>query len=558
MQQTGVPGHKSQPMDELLSEGFASHVNDLLRTWHVPGLSIAVFNKQSTRTAAFGHARLDHPVPATLDTVYDMASTSKSFTAAAIGKLVADDDHHPNVAWTAKMSVLLPDDFVLPDAYATQHTTVEDILSHLTGMPGHDLSYMSIRAAQPDTAQSVTQSLRHLPMNAPLRTAYQYNNMMYTVATHLVETLTEQSFASFLHKNFFRPLGMTSTFLQPSAVYATGEAYSSRLAHRHVWKPATQSYLTLPIPVEQPEGQGAGSIQSSVVDFAKWGQALLRRDTNILPEKIYDDLFTPRIILDPESTVDEREPFTSYELYCLGLSVRFYRGHRIIEHDGSITGVQSLLCFLPEDDFGMVICGNGDNAAIIAHILAMQLFDDVLSIPEPGRVDWGRRAVEVTERGAREAAEEGAESKGDADARYNATDWPLSAFTGMFVHPGYKTIIIDIVPSSRKSSDEGDQEQEKLHIDALDRSEPFEAFFEGLRDVRDDEEAEKWEVEKGNAVICTADIVDDGGEVLSVWAVFDFRGKGISEGEGERARRVGIALCVSKGNMLIWFDRGKR
>jgi CubicO group peptidase (beta-lactamase class C family) len=543
---------KSQPMNEILSEAFASHAKDLLEKWHVPGLSIAVFNKQSTHTAAFGHARFEPPVPATPDTIYDMASTSKSFTAAAIGKLVADNDLQSDVAWTAKMSDLLPDDFVLPDVYATKHATIEDILSHRTGMPGHDLSYMSVRAAQPDTPQSVTRSLRHLPMNQSLRTAYQYNNMMYTVATHLIETLTRQYFSSFLHETFFGPLGMSSTYLQPSAV---PKDRSQLLAHRHVWKPTTQTYLTLPHPVEQPEGQGAGSIQSTIADFARWGQALLTRITDILPEKIYDDLFTPRIILDAESTVEEREPFTGYELYCLGLSVRSYRGHRIVEHDGSITGVQSLLCFLPEDDFGLVVCGNGDNAAVIAHILAMELFDNVLGVTEAEGVDWARRAVEVTERAAKEEAEKGAELARDVEGGYDATTRPLNAFTGTFTHPGYQTITIDIVSTSRKSPDGGEQKQEKLHVNALNRSEPFELFFEGLRDVRVDEEAGKWEVEKESAVVCTADIVDDGGDVLTVWAVFDFRERRIGDGKEERAQRVGIALCAAEEEMLIWFDR---
>ncbi|KAJ9252937.1 hypothetical protein DTO207G8_4457 [Paecilomyces variotii] len=72
------------------------------------------------------------------------------------------------------MSNLLPGDFVTSEAGYTESITVEDILSHRSGIPRHDFSYMSPRAAEPDDARSVTRNLRNLPVSTPIRTKFIY------------------------------------------------------------------------------------------------------------------------------------------------------------------------------------------------------------------------------------------------------------------------------------------------------------------------------------------------------------------------------------------------
>lgn len=76
------------------------------------------------------------------DTLFDCASTSKSFTAAAISLLVDDNENYPNVQWRTPVSTLVPE-FVLKDSYATANVTIEDILSHRSGMPRYSYCCIS-------------------------------------------------------------------------------------------------------------------------------------------------------------------------------------------------------------------------------------------------------------------------------------------------------------------------------------------------------------------------------------------------------------------------------
>ena len=515
-------------MDMLQTNEFALHLEKLLEQWRIPGLSIAVFDRDTISATASGFAQLDPEVRATPDTIYDMASTSKSLTAACVGKLVSDNERYPHVQWTTPVSEVLPNDFILPDTYASTHATIEDILSHRTGMPGHDLSYFGVKAASPDTPRSVTRSLRNMPMTAKLRSKYQYNNMMYTVATYLVEELTQQTFADFLQQNFFNILNMSSTYLQPSAVFTAGKA--DKLASRHIWKAEAKTFIALE-PVEQPEGQGAGSLQSTVTDYAKWARALLQQDTTLFPKDIYTELCKPRTILDPESTSEDREPYTSYELYCLGLSVRSYRGHRVIEHDGGITGYESLLVFLPDDDFGLVVCGNAKNAARVARILSMEMIDQLLDVPVVDRVDWAARAAKIAE----EAENEEEQShKNEADQTVPSSEMdsqrpPLEAFTGTFKNASYHRITIVI-------------KDEQLYINALDRSEPFELFFNKRMHPVDNDKYR-----------CAVNLLDDTQVPEEVKAEFRLA-PGSMTGE-RKVEAVGITLCFEAEQMLIWFER---
>lgn len=125
-------------MDLFESEDFTRHVQELMEEWHVPGLAISIAQNNGSASKGYGCAIIDdeQPVPVTGDTVFDIASSSKSMTAAAIALLVEDDENYPQVKWNTLVSELLPDDFVMSLEEYTKSITVEDILSHRTGLPG--------------------------------------------------------------------------------------------------------------------------------------------------------------------------------------------------------------------------------------------------------------------------------------------------------------------------------------------------------------------------------------------------------------------------------------
>ncbi|KAI1338054.1 beta-lactamase/transpeptidase-like protein [Xylariaceae sp. FL0016] len=343
------------------------------------------------------------------------------------------------------------------------------MLSHRTGLPRHDVSYLGTRAEKPDDARSITRSFRHLEIAAPLRTRYMYNNMMFTAAVHLVEVKTRQPFADFMQQRIFGPLEMNSTVVQPSAAQARG--MGDRLSRGYYWeskKRATRnadlqarlktrgrpsSSTTDETPSQEPEGKskpqqggkfhgfpmmdcpegvGAGSIISSANDFIRWVRALMEHGgshrikddkltSNPINESIYRGLTRLRTITSPNPSAKKLKPYTSPRFYAAGLEAHWYRGALIIGHDGSIEGFSSRFFFLPEYHFGAVMFGNEDRADAVASVLQWELVDEVLGIPVEERGKERKRKNRKVEKEVEESEGEGHESS-DAEDTSNSED----------------------------------------------------------------------------------------------------------------------------------------
>jgi CubicO group peptidase (beta-lactamase class C family) len=125
--------------------------------------------------------------------------------------LVDNNDEYPEVQWNTPVSHLIRDDFVLEDEYATTHTTIEDILSHRSGLPRHELSYGGHYDGHNGRPVDVVRSLRYLPLTAEPRTKFQYCNLMFLVAAHVIESLTDTWLGDVLHEKIWKPLDMKST-----------------------------------------------------------------------------------------------------------------------------------------------------------------------------------------------------------------------------------------------------------------------------------------------------------------------------------------------------------
>lgn len=117
----------------LEAPDFGRYVQASMRRHRVPGLGITLVQDGTTASAAFGKASLDPEKAFTPDTIMPVGSTAKALTAAAAGLLVVDKAF-PAFQWDAKMTSLLPDDFVIRGG---EHdaVTLEDVLCHRTGMP---------------------------------------------------------------------------------------------------------------------------------------------------------------------------------------------------------------------------------------------------------------------------------------------------------------------------------------------------------------------------------------------------------------------------------------
>lgn len=136
-------------MDFFRSARFETRAQQLMDKFHVPGLSIAIIHGEETACRAFGFACVSTSKPCTVDTLFNIGSSSKVLTAASVALLVQDADH-PGLTFTTPVSRLLPQDFVLPIEEYTRNVTIDDMLGHRTDMARYG------RGFQANAFQTVT------------------------------------------------------------------------------------------------------------------------------------------------------------------------------------------------------------------------------------------------------------------------------------------------------------------------------------------------------------------------------------------------------------------
>jgi CubicO group peptidase (beta-lactamase class C family) len=244
------------------------------------------------------------------------------------------------------------------------------------------MSVLGVNAVHLDNVRSVTRNLRNLPSTARPGEKYQYSNIMYAVATHIVEVLSGQTFSAFPHENVLQPLSMESTFLQPSEVFTAG--LDSHFATPYFY--ANDKYHQA-ARQETPEVQGAGSIQTTPSDDLKFIAAMLEHDKLPITKSIYDAVTNPRVMRNGKGSLQEFGPDSSDMAYALGWDIKYRSGQQIIAHDGVITGFGSRIFFLPGRSFGAVMMGNRDTAFGVSQMLQTEMIEAFLNIPQDERYD---------------------------------------------------------------------------------------------------------------------------------------------------------------------------
>ncbi|KNG89873.1 putative penicillin-binding protein [Aspergillus nomiae NRRL 13137] len=398
--------HASSP----LNEAFEKKVNWALDHFSIPGLAVSVVRGEDIFAKGYGISNTETSKPVTEHTLFEGASTTKAFTAAAMSLLVDDNENYPDIQWATPVHDLLPE-FVLEDPWTTTHVTLEDILSHRSGLPRHDwIANANI------TIQEVISKLRYAPLTAPIRTQWQYTNLLYMTAGYLIETQTGQPLKEFLRSRIWEPLNMTETYFTPTDAQAANEdiAKGYYVDSDHQFKDA--GYPSPKIL------RGASGVLSSATDYAKWLRAMIHRR--------------------PPLSAAGHAAVTSAHSIILPTS---YKGHAVVQHTGAIYGFGSMVIFLPDVHLGITIMGNNlISTNAVASVLAYHIIDEVLGIPEEDRFDWAKEYLPPDPQAEKVL---NVTITPDPRSLYPTIPnpplpppLPVASITGLYTHPAYPTL----------------------------------------------------------------------------------------------------------------------
>ncbi len=320
----------------------------VLATTGVPSASIAVVQDgQIAYVQAYGDARLEPRTAARPDMRYSIGSISKQFTASAI--LMLADQH--------KLSLDDPVSRFLPTLTRAEGVTIRELLSHTSGYQDYwPQDYVPPFMLQEITADQILDRWARKPLDFDPGTKWQYSNTNYIVAGLIVEKASGTPLLEFLRARVFAPLGMESvTNIDQERLRETDPAGYLR-------------YALGPPRVAPKEGKGwlfaAGELAMTAQDLARWNVGMLDQR-----------LLTPASYAEMETEVRLKNGLGTK--YGLGIDVTTESGHRVLAHNGEVSGFAASNMVFPDDRAAISVLTNEDSsdaASAIVKQIAPLLF----------------------------------------------------------------------------------------------------------------------------------------------------------------------------------------
>ncbi|HZR42111.1 MAG TPA: serine hydrolase [Ktedonobacteraceae bacterium] len=418
-----------QSVEQQQLADLEEFVPSVMQKTKVPGLALAVIKGDQVILArGFGKRNLAEDLEVTAHTLFAIGSSSKAFTAMGLAMLVDEG----KLEWDKPVRHYIPS-FKLYDHVATGRLTPRDLLIHDSGLPRYDiLWYNNANLLRKD----VVERLQYLEPTHDFRTAWQYQNLMYTTAGYLIEVISGQTWEEFTRRRILEPLGMSSTNF---SVHDSQQTSDFALPYKE-----TKEQIERIDFYDRFQAIGpAGSINSHIMDMAKWVICLLNKGKygdgkkRLLSEAQFNQLVMPQII-----TPDLPTLFTKYEelfhwTYAHGWFVSSYRGHTMLQHGGNIDGFSALVTFLPDDQLGIVTLTNLDSN-FATEIVTFSLCDRLFGLSD---VPWlDRYQTKFAE--LKEQAEKSKQANAEGRIPSAPLTHPLSAYAGEFEHPAYGTFTI--------------------------------------------------------------------------------------------------------------------
>jgi CubicO group peptidase (beta-lactamase class C family) len=410
--------------------GLDAYIGEAMEKWQVPGLAIAVVKDGEIVLArGYGARHLGRDTPVTEDTVFPIASCTKTFTAACIAMLVDEGKLH----WDDAVRKHLPD-FRVADPYVTETVTIRDLLCHRTGLVRGDLVGMSGGFTHAEMLNQV----QFLPQAVPFRSKVTYNNLMFAVLGEIVQKQSGLSWQEFVAKRVLTPLEMKATTTDCETIAA------DRLVTRH------RLYDGELAPLRSPQSDKmapAGAIHSTVKDMARWinfqlsegelnGEPLLKKST-----------IREMHSLQQSIPVKWRPDSDAYDARFIGTGlgwfVRDFRGRKVVQHGGA-WGAE--MAFVPEEQLGVVVLSNRDLNGLV-WMLIYDIIDAYVVGPDQA---WarGKKWDRWLQIGGPETADRDVK-KHRAELEKNRKtgtqpSLPLAEFAGAYRSPLYSDLVVTV------------------------------------------------------------------------------------------------------------------
>jgi CubicO group peptidase (beta-lactamase class C family) len=335
---------------------LSDFVEATAKKFKIPGVAVGVWASGKEAYACHGVTSVDNPLPIDQDTLFLVASVTKTFTATTLMRLVAEG----KVELNAPVRRYIPE-LQLKDRQAADTVTVLNLLNHTAGF---DWRVNADTGEGDDALARYVAKLAELKQIAPLGTRVSYSQAGYNLLGRIIEKVTGQTFEQAVASLVFEPLGLSHSF------FARDDIMTRRFAVGH--NRGEDGTLSIARPWRHSRGDNpGGGLASSVADLLLWarfhlGDGSAASGARVLPTNVLHQMKEPTAELRASTLGD-----------AVGLSwfLRDVDGVRTVGHGGSANGQFAELLIVPERTFAVISLSNAGpdgipfNQAVVRWVL---------------------------------------------------------------------------------------------------------------------------------------------------------------------------------------------
>ncbi|REG89390.1 serine hydrolase [Winogradskyella sediminis] len=359
------------------SQSYESKIDSIVSLQYSanePGITILVAKDgKAIYKKALGKSNLELNIPIEVNSVFQIGSITKQFTAVSIlmlaeqGKLNIED----------KIGKYIPEYIEVG-----RDITIHHLLNHTSGIKNKTpLSEKNYTSRMDRSPKELITYFKDEPLAFMPGEKFKYSNAGYILLGQIIETISKQSYGQFIQENIFDKIGMTSSYCGDMKQVIPNRSTGYIIKQNEFVK---SDYMNLSL------AYSAGAILSTTEDLLKWQNALLQN--TLLKESSIKQAMTPTLL-----NSGKKIPY--------GYGFRFSRlgNSPVVAHTGSTKGFTSIALFLPQENMYITVltncnCKNANN-------VAKQVAELFVTSPDVNKVSAVTKTIEQEKKSIAVSAE---------------------------------------------------------------------------------------------------------------------------------------------------------
>lgn len=365
---------------QIASKDLDTLVADAMKKFNVEGVAVGIVKDGKViHLKGYGLKKVGTNEKVDEYTNFAIGSTSKAFTTTALSIL----EDEGKIEWNDKVVRYIPE-FKMYNDYVTSNFTIEDLLTHRSGVGSGEGDIMGLPDSTNFTIKDVATCFQYFKPTSPFRTHFDYDNLLYLLAGEVIARVSGMSYEDFVQKRILQPLQMKNSYMSYALAKSKGNASSSHSGEGES--------IRVIHTFEDQINSACGGIWSNIYDLCKWMLVHLNKGkygadlkTSLFSEKNHQEMWQLHTVEKPESPSRYNTHFYGYGL---GWDLQDKKGNLSVSHTGGGPGMLCITSMIPDLNLGVVVLTNTSNGgAPLFDAVTNIIIDNYLGLDDYGWVD---------------------------------------------------------------------------------------------------------------------------------------------------------------------------